>query len=371
MSTRGAGRIFHRLNSKFLWLQYNVSGQTHRESARTSKVSEARELLNKRLTEAADRGSVVSAGRTTTLADLVKTIKENYAIKKRVSARTLEYRLRHVIEYFGAHTKARDIRSGMIPSYIAHRQKQGAAPGTVNRELAALKRAYNLALKYEKVASVPKFEMLPEAPPREGFFEPADFHAVRDHLPDYLRDVLWFLYLSGWRTEDVRGLTWGAVDKDLRNIRLPRQIITNKNKPSLLPVTGELAGIMARAKAARRLDCPYVFHRDGRRFRDWRHAWATAVRKVGLAGQLVHDFRRSAVRNLKRAGVDDTVAMKLTGHKTRAVFDNYNITSEDDLADAVARRDQYLAAAPTARTVESITDGKTASPEKKWDISGT
>ena len=91
--------------------------------------------------------------------------------------------------------------------------------------------------------------------------------------------------------------------------------------------SGELAEVMARAYAARRLDCAAVFHDDGKPILDFRGAWTAAATKAGLGHLLVHDLRRCAIRNLVRAGVSEHVAMGLSGHKTRSVFDRYDIVT--------------------------------------------
>lgn len=83
--------------------------------------------------------------------------------------------------------------------------------------------------------------------------------------------------------------------------------------------------------------CQYVFQRKGKPVKSWRKAWNVACKLAGCPGRKPHDFRRTAVRNLTRAGVTDTIAMAVTGHRTRAVFDRYDITSEADLDDAAAK----------------------------------
>jgi integrase len=85
--------------------------------------------------------------------------------------------------------------------------------------------------------------------------------------------------------------------------------------------------------------CPQVFHRAGMPIKSFRVAFQTACRGAGCPGRVLHDFRRTAVRNLVRAGIPERVAMQMTGHKTRSVFERYNIVSAGDLRDAGKRLD--------------------------------
>jgi integrase len=88
--------------------------------------------------------------------------------------------------------------------------------------------------------------------------------------------------------------------------------------------------------------CPYIYQRTGKPIRIFRKAWINACKAAGCPGRIPHDPAHGRAQPRVRAGVPDTVAMKLTGHKTRSVFDRYDITSEEDLAEA-ARKLQTLA----------------------------
>jgi integrase len=98
--------------------------------------------------------------------------------------------------------------------------------------------------------------------------------------------------------------------------------------------------LKARRKVTDQLDahtdktCPLVFHRGGKSLDSFYRVWRSACNTAEVPGRLLHDLRRTAIRNLVRAGVSEGVAMKMCGHKTRAVFDRYNVTSEKDLRSA-------------------------------------
>ena len=93
---------------------------------------------------------------------------------------------------------------------------------------------------------------------------------------------------------------------------------------------------------------PFVFHRDGKQLKNCERSWRTACKAAGMAERLMHDFRRTAVRSFRRAGLADKVAMGLTGHKTRSVYDRYNIVDEQDLDNAA----NLLNSASESKTVK-------------------
>ena len=163
-----------------------------------------------------------------------------------------------------------------------------------------------------------------------------------------------FAYITGWRRNEILSLQWRQVDFKAGNVRLEPG--TTKNREARqFPFTSELKAILEAQKEKRDALAkdskitPYVFFNyqfrkngkpsafNGKPVGEFKKSWETPCKKAGLPGKLMHDFRRTAVRNLVRAGIPERVAMKMTGHRTRSVFERYNIVSEGDLRDAAAR----------------------------------
>jgi integrase len=353
MSKRGSGGIY--LRGTTWWVRYYLHGHEFRESAETDSETVARKFLTKRIRESGRRGKFVGPSEDRlTFGNLAEAIESDYTVNGLRSLRRLRGSLKHLRQYFGL-DRAVDITADRIRSYARQRCETGkAASATVNRELAALKRAFTILVEDERLSRAPKITMLDEHNARQGFLEHADWIALRQALPDWLRDPIAFLYLSGWRVGEMKSLKWSDVDLEEGEIRLRSEISKTEEAPRVLPLAGELANLFARADKERRLDCPYVFHRAGKPIRDFRHAWTTACTAAGLTGRLVHDLRRTAIRNLVRAGVSDNVAMALSGHRTRSIFDRYNITSKADLKRAIEQQGEYLATRPTKRKIAKI-----------------
>jgi integrase len=208
---------------------------------------------------------------------------------------------------------------------------------------------FRLAYENGKLLRLPIVHKPKEAAPRQGFFEPAQFEAVRRRLPEDLQVAVSIAYAFGWRTQsEVMTLGRRQVDLDAGTLRLdPGTTKNDDGRVVYMPpdlkrlVAAQVDRVRALERRLGRV-IPFLFPRlrgrhAGERRRDYRKVWATACKGAGVPGMLRHDFRRTAVRNMVNAGVPERVAMRVTGHRTRSVFDRYHITSPADLQD-VARR---------------------------------
>jgi integrase len=335
---RGHGRIFRR--GSVWWVAYYHRGREYRESTRSELERDARRLLRERLRVAGTPQFIGPSADKLTFEDLADGYLTDYRINAKRSIRDAERAVRWLRQTFSLN-RALDITSDRIAAYVDSRLAEKVKPATVNRELAALRRMFSLAVKSGKLASRPHVAMLEEQNAREGFFDAADFEEVRSQLQADLGDFAAFAFLTGWRKGEVQTLSWADVDRKASVIRL-RAVHSKNKRGRVLVLRGELQQLIEKRHELRRPDCPFVFHRDGVPIGDIRKAWATACRSAGFEGRLFHDLRRSAVRNFVRAGVSERVAMAMSGHQTRSVFDRYNIVSEDDLADAAERTAAYV-----------------------------
>lgn len=229
------------------------------------------------------------------------------------------------------------------------RLNESAANATINRELSALKRMLNLGYQGNMVARMPHIPMLKESNVRQGFFEPDEYLAVLKHLTSDIRPVATFAYRTGWRKREILDLTWDRVNLKERTVTLTPDQTKNKEARDLY-LDDDLLKLF-KLQHLKKGKCLYVFHRGGNRIRFFAKSWKSACKKAGLEGKLFHDFRRTAVRNLVRSGAKETVAMKITGHKTRSVFDRYNITSQDDIRKAMERQADYLSQETVTKSV--------------------
>jgi integrase len=358
----GNGRIFRRPRSPYWWISYYLRGEEYRESSHSTDNKEAGRFLKHRLREVgADRlgckSFVGPSGERVRVAQLLEALEADYRLREVKAWPQFLSHLRPIRQAFG-NRRALEISEEMIDRYISDRRAAGKAVATVNRETGLLAQAFGLARRRKLLSSGPTFRRLSEAGnTRQGFFSDGDFKALLQFLPDYLLDFTRFAYLSAWRKGEIASLAWTTVDREGRMIHLRPQDCKNGEGRSI-PLEGQLWAIIERRWKARPVTLPngltqlagHVFHRNGSPVGDFRQAWASACEHAGVSGKLFHDLRRTSIRNMLRGGTSEVVAMQISGHRTRAVFDRYNITSEKDLRDAVRKTETYLNSVPSERS---------------------
>jgi integrase len=338
---RGTGSILRMKGSTALWIKYHRNGKPIRESAHTTKVKEAEKLLRARLATISTGSYVGPKLEKVRISELADDLIREYRINGRKSIDDLEARWRlHLNPFFGV-LRAVDVTSQLVARYIDARQQEGAENATINRELAALKRMFNLARQSTppKVAAVPYIAMLRECNIRTGFLESKQHDslaAATGKIGLWLRAMFEVGYTYGWRHEELLDLHVREVNPSAGSIRLEPGT-TKNDEGREVTMTLPVKVLLTQCVQGKAPD-DYVFTReDGKPVRDFRSSWASACEAANVPGLLFHDLRRTAARNLRRAGVAEGVIMKIGGWKTRSVFERYAIVSQSDIRDAMAK----------------------------------
>jgi integrase len=335
--------------SSVWWCKYYLNGRPVRESTGARKQTDARRFLKER------EGKAVTGAPIMPRADRVRFEEAEHDLRNHYEAtgtRDLNEYKRRVVHLARAFASIRiaAICQPEVDRYVAARMAHGIKSSTIRRELGTLTTLLRLAFRNGKLMRVPMLTRPKEGPARSGFLEPAQYAAIRRHLPDDLATAADVGYVLGWRVQsEILTLERRHVDLESGTLRLDAARAKNRTgRVVYIPrdlregLRAQLGRVRAAEKKTGKI-IPYLFpflsgpHRLGVRRRDFRKAWAAACKAAGLPGALKHDMRRSAARNLVRAGVPEAVCMKITGHKTRSVFDRYNIVSAGDLLDAARK----------------------------------
>ena len=330
------GRTYQRGN--IWWIQYYGQGQLFRESSHSNLKSAATSLLRLREGEIGQGRLPALRAEKTTFEELAELFLQDYQINGRKTLQRAQELVARLRETFGRFRACR-ITSKHILDYIARRQSEGLANGTINRELAALKRMFRLASQQTPplVATTPHIPHLQENNVRQGFFTEDEFKVLRGVLPDYVKVPLIMGFWTGMRAGEILKLRWDQLDLERGLLRLEPGT-TKNNQGRQVPLVKELTAALWQWKRRTLYhypSCLWVCHYRGKRLLNIpTKSWRKACQHVGLEGKLFHDLRRTAVRNMVRTDIGERVAMAISGHKTRSVFDRYNIVSETDLEDA-------------------------------------
>jgi integrase len=339
------GQLYQR--GRIWWVKYYLNGRPVRESTGAEKEKEAERFLKTREGAAAKGEPVMPRADRVRYEEAAADLREHYITTGDRDPVEAEKRLKHLDAFFTGRRLV-SIGGAEATAYVARRQGQEAANGTINRELAVLTKMLHLAYEHSKLLRLPVIRKLKEAAPRAGFCEPEVFAAIRKRLPEPHGLAVALCYTLAWRRAEVLGLEWRHLDLEGGAVRLDSERSkTDEGREAFLTpaLLAELKAHRARVEALQRQSgrlLPHVFvhlrgRRAGQRIGDFRKRWLKACQAAGAPGLLLHDLRRSGIRNMVRAGVAEGVAMKISGHRTRSVFDRYNITSTKDLQEAARR----------------------------------
>jgi integrase len=314
------------------YMTYYLNGRQIREKTGTPHKSVAREMLKVRMAELGKGLNPVEAQKLT-YENMRAMLISDYQMSGNRSLREFTYdgvktttilQLNHLDKFFKG-WKAVDINTAAIRQFIKTRQDAQAKGTTINRSTVLLGRMFNLAKEENRIQNIPHIPKFSEKEnAREGFVDEAQFEKITEKLPADLHPLFMFLYHCAVRFGEAIQIRWSDVDLKGEVIRL--RSTTTKNKSGrTIPITDTVLVMLKKQFKVGE----FVFAST-----NYKKAWARATKEAGFPDLLIHDLRRSGIRNLIRAGVSQDVAMKISGHKTASVFSRYNITSTEDIMDA-------------------------------------
>ncbi len=186
-----------------------------------------------------DLGGTEAGAQQTLVGELLDDLLTDYRINGK-DYHWAERKVRlHVRPFFGV-MRARNLTTSMVQKFIEKRRKDDAANGTINRELAILKRALNLGRKHTppKISRLPHIPMLEEKNVRKGFFEHDEYLRMKQALPEEILPLLVFAYQTGCRKGEILSLRWDQVDLSECLVRL-HPGTTKNDEPRVIPLGGE------------------------------------------------------------------------------------------------------------------------------------
>jgi len=287
--------------------------------------------------------------------ELEKMLEERWVVDGRRGLLQAHSALKHLRRAF-AGSRSDSITTSRITSYKARRIKDGAAAATVNLELAILRRAFSVAREAGRIHVIPVICRLPGVRHRTGTVEHGDLEAIVAELPARYVPPIRLLWLTGWRLSEALNLSWQQVDLKACELRLHT---SKTGEPRLIHFRegSEIHKLLEAVATARESLSPYLFPgRAGRRMdrTSLQKAWRRASIAAGCPKALIHDLRRTMVRDMRRAGVALAVAMGTVGHRSLSVHQGYSTVSAEDFVQGLDRVESLRAGEPVQRRLVSI-----------------
>jgi integrase len=283
-----------------------------------------------------------------TFSQLVHWFLELPVVRQNKTIKDIERACRDLEKVFGE-TLVKDIKPAMVEEYQSRRLREPTwhakprSAANVNRTITVLKRMFNLAVREELAERNPcwKVKLLPENSGRDRILSHEELNLLLQHLPRHAAMIVQFAYWTGMRAGEIFRLTWDKVDLSNRMIKLAAED-TKTREPRLIYIDDKALEILTETGRVRGLAHNQVFTYKGRPIKGIRTAFLIARRKAGIEDFRFHDLRHTFNTNMRKAGVDHSVIMKLTGHKTAAMFHRYNTVDTADAKEAYRKLDGFL-----------------------------
>jgi integrase len=346
---KGEGSLLKRPGCRFWYAQFYQDGKPIRVSTKKEVKQEALAEL-RRLMGESERGAPSRQDlKKVTYDDLRAALILNYTERGNKSLETRKDGTETIVglpqldEYCKNMTALR-LTTDTARAFVRKRQSEGAGAAMINRSLSCLRRMLRIAHEDGKIQTVPKIRLLKEPPARKGFLPKEKFSELLGALPSHLRPLVALLYLTGVRVGEARQIEWPQVDLERGLIRLEEEQTKNA-EPRYLPIPSVLRMMLEETKTSK----GPVFSSMNLRVE-----WERACARVGLGtrveqvsekgfkfwkyeGLTIHDLRRTGLSNFVRNGIAEKVAMRISGHKTRSVFDRYHIVATEDVTAAMRK----------------------------------
>jgi len=362
----GTANLYRRDN--FWWVKIRVDGKPIYRSTKCQKIEEARKFRDQLIGQKA-RGELTRGRRDQVL---IRELLDDVLVSDIADSTRKNWRLvtnAHLLPFFG-HIRASHLTTNHLEEYRAKRLGQGVSDATCNRELCVLRTAVNNARKRGKVFGVPYFAMRAETTVRTGFLLDGDYAKVRDSITCLtVRLAFVVAYHCGLRKGELLQIKWNQVDLVSGFIDLTPETTKTREGRRIPILRGDMMDLLVEAKRLRDEEwptCQSVFNRNGKRVIDFRTVWQNAVAAAGVPGLHFHDLRRTAARNMRNDGIPQAIAMKITGHRTDAMYRRYAIISDDDLAIAkrlMEEKRNRIVTAPRCSGIPGNTD-EVSNPQK-------
>ncbi len=317
---------------------YYKNGELVRQNTRTGDEKKAQRMMTR---WEGDPNALSPKVQKVLIDELAKDYVNDYTKNHRKTVDQAKKYKERILYSFGGR-RASSITKTEIDEYQIAMQEAGYANGTINRDISALHRMYQLGVEAGKVQMIPVMHKLKENNRRTGFFGDVEHLAVMEKAPFWLQVLSAIAKTYGFRKEEVTRLQWPQIDFANREIRLwagdtkndePRVIVMTEQIYQMLLKLRKETVALEKEKGIQILN---VFHRNGRPVKDFRGLWKKLCADAKVT-RLFHDYRRTAVRNMELAGVPRSTAMTITGHKTETIYKRYAIQDRRSMKDATAR----------------------------------